>query len=62
MLEFLFGWLLGVWMGHSCLSTVQKVIQEYMKSGQEPATVPESNAVDQPDVPIFTGEMPSNSP
>lgn len=63
MLEFLFGWLLGVWMGQQLpLPSVQKVIQEYMKSGQEPATVPESNAVDQPDVPIFTGEMPSNSP
>tara|TARA_B110000008_G_C16978802_1_gene567408 strand:- start:6230 stop:6415 length:186 start_codon:yes stop_codon:yes gene_type:complete len=61
MLEFVFGWLVGVWMGQQLpLPSVQKTVQDYMKVSEEPAD--ENVTLDHPDVPIFTGEMPANSP
>ena len=58
MLEFLFGWLLGVWMGQQLpLPSVQTQIENWWK----PPAVKEDGATEvtgETDIPVFTGDMP----
>jgi len=58
MLEFIFGWGIGVWMGQQLpLPSVQTMIQNWR------GTVIEQPAVTAPEeeetVPLFSGNMPS---
>lgn len=58
MLEFLFGWLLGVWMGQQLpLPSVQTQIENWWK---QPAVKEDAAAevTDETDIPVFTGDMP----
>tara|TARA_B110000285_G_C14817779_1_gene465042 strand:+ start:414 stop:596 length:183 start_codon:yes stop_codon:yes gene_type:complete len=59
MLEFVFGWIIGVWMGQQLpLPSVQTMIHNWrgtvvVENAEESS--PEVNAT----TPIFSGEMPS---
>jgi len=63
MIEFLFGWTVGVWMGQQLpLPSVQTYIQNWYspavtKAPQTNATQVEKSSVEV-SVPVFTGEMP----
>jgi len=62
MLEFLFGWIMGVWMGQQLpLPSVQMQVQNWWNTPAPDNTLPTS--VEKPDeeesVPLFTGEMPT---
>ena len=58
MLEFLFGWILGVWMAQQMtLPSVHQQIQTWWNKPQLPKqNTSEINEEDT--VPLFTGEMP----
>lgn len=65
MLEFLFGWILGVWMGQQLpLPSVQAHVQQWWN---KPAiqNVTQANTDETPSeqetVPLFTGEMPTTA-
>ena len=58
MLEFVFGWIIGVWMGQQLpLPSVQTMLHNWRGTVVETVEVsqPEDNAT----TPIFSGEMPS---
>lgn len=58
MLEFLFGWLLGVWMGQQLpLPSVQTQIEHWWN---QPARQEEvaTKVAEETDIPVFTGDMP----
>ena len=58
MLEFIFGWLLGVWMGQQLpLPSVQTQIESWWKppAKEEDAG---TEVTDETDIPVFTGDMP----
>ena len=56
MLEFLFGWLVGVWMAQQLpLPMVQKMLDNWRNPPVENAETVENIEEEQP---IFTGEMP----
>ena len=66
MLEFLFGWIIGVWMGQQLpLPSVQTAIHNWWfskPSGNQPTTINDSDRSpteeDHESAPLFTGEMP----
>lgn len=63
MLEFLFGWILGVWMGQQLpLPSVQMYVQNWWN---KPAANTQQTAVENTEeadtVPLFTGEMPPSA-
>lgn len=56
MLEFLFGWLVGVWMAQQLpLPKVQKMLDNWRNPPEETANTVESV---EEELPLFTGEMP----
>ena len=61
MLEFLFGWILGVWMGQQLpLPSVQMYVHNWWNSragDQAPPTLAEK-PTEEEEAPLFTGEMP----
>ena len=60
MLEFLFGWVLGVWMGQQLpLPSVQTQIEHWWQSRNVP--VEDSPTSEEDIAPVFTGEMPSSA-
>lgn len=60
MLEFLFGWILGVWMGQQLpLPSVQRHIEDWWSRPAVDNTPETSPAEEESSVPVFTGEMPS---
>lgn len=57
MLEFIFGWIVGVWMGQQLpLPSVQTMIHNWRGTVVE--TV-EEETVEEETTPIFSGSMPS---
>ena len=55
MLEFLFGWLVGVWMAQQLpLPKVQQMLDQWRNPQIE--TVPTEQLEE--DTPLFTGDMP----
>ena len=60
MLEFFFGWILGVWMGQQLpLPSVQNQMEQWWNRRQsEPAV--EASSSDETIAPVFTGDMPSS--
>jgi len=65
MLEFLFGWVIGVWMGQQFpLPSVQTFIRNWWQTKVETNASPlveEATSEDHESVPLFTGDMPSPS-
>ena len=60
MLEFLFGWIVGVWMGQQLpLPSVHEKIQTWWDKPQITNQADENKTEET--LPIFTGEMPSPS-
>lgn len=70
MLEFLFGWIIGVWMGQQLpLPSVQTVAHNWWfpkPNDNQPTTVTDTNRSpteeDHESAPLFTGEMPPATP
>jgi hypothetical protein len=63
MLEFLFGWIIGVWMGQQLpLPSVQTVLHNWWVPKPEPqtasTTVSDAMEEDHESSPLFTGDMP----
>jgi len=60
MLEFLFGWLLGVWTAQQFkLPSVQTTIKTWWNSKPEITAEPQSpTEEDHEATPVFTGDMP----
>ena len=60
MLEFLFGWVLGVWSAQQFnLPSVQTAIKTWWNSKSEVAVdTSEATEEDHETTPIFTGDMP----
>ena len=61
MLEFLFGWILGVWMGQQLpLPSVQMQIETWWN---RPAAVRNDSASEidkeEEEIPLFSGDMPA---
>jgi len=65
MFEFLFGWVIGVWMGQQFpLPSVQTLIRNWWQTKVETNASPlveEATSEDHESVPLFTGDMPSPS-
>tara|TARA_B100000780_G_scaffold251334_1_gene197926 strand:+ start:860 stop:1105 length:246 start_codon:yes stop_codon:yes gene_type:complete len=65
MLEFLFGWVIGVWMGQQLpLPSVQTLIHNWWQTKvatNVSQVVEEATAEDHESVPLFTGDMPAPS-
>lgn len=60
MLEFLFGWILGVWMGQQLpLPSVQTQIEHWWNNRNAP--VEDTEPTDETITPVFTGDMPSTA-
>ena len=65
MLEFLFGWILGVWMGQQLpLPSVHAQVQQWwnkptIQNVTQPST--DETPSEQETVPLFTGEMPTTA-
>mgnify|MGYP001205510616 CR=1 len=59
MLEFVFGWLLGVWMGQQLpLPSVQSQVEGWWNRSRIPAENESESTLDESAVPVFTGEIP----
>jgi hypothetical protein len=59
MIEFIFGVLFGVWTAQQFpLPSVQKYIQQWW----QPSITEEENSDNDETIPIFTGEIPTQSP
>lgn len=64
MLEFLFGWVIGVWMGQQFpLPNVQIVIQKWWLTETPAANEADAEKAPEEDksVPVFTGTMPAST-
>jgi len=60
MLEFLFGWALGVWMGQQLpLPSVQRQLETWWSTRN--VEVESTVETDETIAPVFTGDMPSNA-
>ena len=60
MLEFLFGYVLGVWMGQQLpLPSVQTQIEHWWQGRNVPVEDPPTSEEDI--APVFTGEMPTSA-
>lgn len=67
MLEFLFGWIVGVWMGQQLpLPSVQTAIHNwwFQQISVTDNSTPEADNISSEDesVPLFTGDMPPQPP
>ena len=72
MLEFLFGWLIGVWMGQQLpLPLVQTVAHNWWfpnstvdstTTVNDSSTVSDAMKEDHESSPLFTGDMPAATP
>jgi hypothetical protein len=62
MLEFIFGWILGVWMGQQFpLPSVQTHVQRWWNQPAQPVQDTSNKPEEESTVPVFTGEMPSSA-
>lgn len=65
MLEFLFGWIIGVWMGQQLpLPSVHAQLQQWWNKPALQNNTANSESVEsaeQETVPLFTGDMPSSA-
>lgn len=62
MLEFLFGWLLGVWMGQQLpLPSVQGQMEHWWNRPRIPAESESESTFEESAVPVFTGEIPASA-
>lgn len=64
MIEFLCGWIIGVWMGQQLpLPSVQQAVQRWWNNNQQAVTDNTNEEVSEEDeTPLFTGSMPTHVP
>ena len=61
MLEFIFGWLLGVWMGQQLpLPSVQSQMEHWWNRSRIPVETESESGLEESTVPVFTGEIPAS--